>query len=210
MRWWVFGDRHTGGYLHRFAWTNIVRHQIVKHAASLDDPELADYWAWPRRKAPLPINRTALRLHWKQDGRCGICKTTLLAASDRPQTPREWEHWLATTRKTIDVVWTTATSDTAETRLIHLHCQPTHRPQGLARAGCSQTGTSGFLRGPGVARRRAYLTKRSRSGRRAGGSSDRPGAASQTTRGRPPSYSTRHRATRFTVGVAPLVLAHDR
>ena len=21
---WVFGDRHTGGYLHRFAWTNIV------------------------------------------------------------------------------------------------------------------------------------------------------------------------------------------
>ena len=60
---WVFGDRHSGAYLHRFAWTNIVRHQIVKHRASPDDPELADYWAWRRRKAPLPINRTAFRLH---------------------------------------------------------------------------------------------------------------------------------------------------
>ena len=28
---WVFGDRTSGSYLHRFAWTNIVRHQIVKH-----------------------------------------------------------------------------------------------------------------------------------------------------------------------------------
>ena len=50
---WVFADRHTGGYLHRFAWTNIIRHQIVKHASSADDPELAGYWAWRRRKAPL-------------------------------------------------------------------------------------------------------------------------------------------------------------
>ncbi|HEY2202206.1 MAG TPA: group II intron maturase-specific domain-containing protein, partial [Solirubrobacteraceae bacterium] len=28
---WVFGDRTSGAYLHRFAWTNIVRHQIVRH-----------------------------------------------------------------------------------------------------------------------------------------------------------------------------------
>ena len=27
---WVFGDRHSGAYMHRFAWTNIVRHQLVK------------------------------------------------------------------------------------------------------------------------------------------------------------------------------------
>src|SRR5205085_2327155 len=59
----VFGDRTSGAYLHRFAWTNIVRHQIVKHRASPDDPELADYWAWRRHKALLPINHTALRLH---------------------------------------------------------------------------------------------------------------------------------------------------
>ena len=110
---WVFGDRTSGSYLHRFAWTNIVRHQIVKHRASLDDPELADYWAWRRYKAPLPINRSAMRLYRAQDGRCAICKATLLAASDRPQTPRDWEHWLATTRKTIDVVWDTAKPDAA-------------------------------------------------------------------------------------------------
>jgi RNA-directed DNA polymerase len=129
---WIFGDRQTGAYLHRFAWTNIVRHQIVKHAASPDDPELADYWAWRRRKAPLPINLTAMRLHRAQNGRCAICKTTLLAASDRPQTPRDWEHWLATTRKTIDVVWTTATSDAVEPRLVHLNCNRPRQPTGLA------------------------------------------------------------------------------
>jgi RNA-directed DNA polymerase len=128
---WVFGDRHTGGYLHRFAWTNIVRHTIVKHAASLDDPELADYWAWRRRKQPLPINRTAQRRYRQQDGRCAICKTPLVA-SDRPQIPREWEHWLATTRKTIDVVWNTANSDAAEPRLIHLDCNTTRQPPRLA------------------------------------------------------------------------------
>ena len=129
---WVFGDRASGAFMHRFAWTNIVRHAIVKHAASPDDPALADYWAWRRQKATLPINRTALRLHRQQDGRCAICKTTLLAASDRPQTPRDWEHWLATTRKTIDVVWNTANSDAAAPRLIHLHCNHTRQPPGLA------------------------------------------------------------------------------
>jgi RNA-directed DNA polymerase len=129
---WVFGDRSSGAFMHRFAWTNIVRHPIVKHAASPDDPALVDYWAWRRRKATLPINRTALWLHRQQNGRCAICKTMLLAASDRPQTPRDWEHWLATTRKTIDIVWNTANSDTAEPRLIHLHCNHTRQPPRLA------------------------------------------------------------------------------
>ena len=128
----MFGDRTSGAYLHRFAWTNIVRHQIVKHRASPDDPELGDYWAWRRHKALLPINHTALRLHRAQDGRCAICKTTLLAASERPQTPRDWEHWLATTRKTIQVVWNTANSDAAEPRLIHHHCNNAHTPSELA------------------------------------------------------------------------------
>ncbi|HWE08504.1 MAG TPA: group II intron maturase-specific domain-containing protein, partial [Solirubrobacteraceae bacterium] len=129
---WVFGDRASGSYLHRFAWTNIVRHQIVKHRASLDDPDLADYWAWRRYKAPLPINRTAMRLYRAQDGRCAICKATLLAASDRPQTPRDWEHWLANSRKTIDVVWDTAKPDAAAPHLVHLNCNHHRQPPGLA------------------------------------------------------------------------------
>ena len=73
-------------------------------------------------KALLPINRTAMRLYRSPGGRCAICNTTLLAASDRPQTPRDWEHWLATTRKTIDVVWNTATTDAAAPQLVHLNC----------------------------------------------------------------------------------------
>jgi hypothetical protein len=49
---WVFGDRESGAHMHKFAWTKIVRHQIVKGAASADDPALAEYWAWRRRKTP--------------------------------------------------------------------------------------------------------------------------------------------------------------
>jgi RNA-directed DNA polymerase len=130
---WVFGDRTSGAYLHRFAWTNIVRHQIVRHRASPDDPELAEYWAWRRRKAPLPINPRAFRLHQEQDGRCEICRATLVPVEDRPQTPQQWETWLATTRKTIDIVWEPGTPDKAgPPRLIHLHCNHPRQPTGLA------------------------------------------------------------------------------
>jgi RNA-directed DNA polymerase len=31
---WVFGDRKSGAYMHRFAWTGIARHQMVRHRAS--------------------------------------------------------------------------------------------------------------------------------------------------------------------------------
>ena len=41
---WVFGDRDSGAYLHKFAWTRIVRHPMVKGAASPDDPALNGYW----------------------------------------------------------------------------------------------------------------------------------------------------------------------
>jgi RNA-directed DNA polymerase len=128
---WVFGDRISGAYLHRFAWTNIVRHQIVRHRASPDDPELGDYWAWRRHKAPLPINRTAERLHREQNGRCAICQATLIAVEDRPQTPHQWETWVATAPKTINVVWAPGT-DKAEPRLIHPGCNLTRQPSGLA------------------------------------------------------------------------------
>src|SRR5664279_994648 len=83
---WVFGVRASGAYLHRFAWTGIVRHQIVSYRASPDDPTLSDYWASRRRKAPLPVNNTSLWLLKAQDGRCHICNGTLHAVADRPQT----------------------------------------------------------------------------------------------------------------------------
>ena len=148
---WVFGDRNSGAFMHKFSWTNIVRHTIVKPGASPDDPVLADYWAWRQHKRPLPINHTAQRLYRAQDGRCAICKAMLVPVEDLPQAPHQWETWLATTRKTIDVTWDHGNPDKAEPRLAHLRChhgngptlQTAQPPARLARAGCSETGTSG-------------------------------------------------------------------
>src|SRR5947209_16923647 len=66
--------------------------------------------------------KNAAALSKAQIHRSAICKSTLTAVEDRPRTPREWEHWLATTRKTIDVEWDHSTPDKAEPRLIHLRC----------------------------------------------------------------------------------------
>jgi RNA-directed DNA polymerase len=147
---WVFGDRKSGAYLLKFAWTRIVRHQLVRSGASLDDPALAEYWAERRRKPPpLPIGRASLRLFKQQDGRCAFCQAWLLPADDPPQSPREWERWLSATRKTIAqqcVVKREDGSDEKEPRLVHAHCHvgtmprmerpgkllPAREPSGLA------------------------------------------------------------------------------
>ena len=133
---WVFGDRKSGAYMHKFAWTNIVRHQMVKGAASPDDPALAEHWAERRRKTPLPIDKTSRRLLKAQEGRCPICRNALLPDADRP------EQWLATTRKTITkvVIREDDTEDEHEPRLVQVHCRngsdptllPAYEPVGLA------------------------------------------------------------------------------
>jgi RNA-directed DNA polymerase len=133
---WVFGDRQSGSYMHRFAWTTIVRHQLVKQGASPDDPALTDYWAERRRQPVLPINNTSLRLLKAQNGCCPSCKTPLFA--EQPQTPNDWETWLTTTRTTVTIVQpVTGTPDTADHRLIHAKCNgpallPAYQPTGLA------------------------------------------------------------------------------
>jgi RNA-directed DNA polymerase len=126
---WVFGDRDSGAYMLRFGWTKIVRHQIVPGTASPDDRDLTEYWAERRRKTPLPIDRTSQWLIKAQHGRCPICGDALLPADDQPQTPREWEQWLASTRKTIvkDALRENGKSGKAEPRLIHAHCRHGHR-----------------------------------------------------------------------------------
>ncbi|WP_319668727.1 reverse transcriptase domain-containing protein, partial [Streptomyces ipomoeae] len=87
---WVFGDRDSGAYLLKFAWTKIVRHQMVHGSASPDDPALATYWAERRRtSAPPPINRATLRLLQAQNGQCLICRGPLLHADDPPSSPTE-------------------------------------------------------------------------------------------------------------------------
>jgi RNA-directed DNA polymerase len=125
---WVFGDRASGVYLIKFAWTKIIRHQLVKGAASPDDPALAEYWAERRRKTPPPtIGKARRGLYKAQHGRCPLCGDWLLPAEDPPPTPHEWERWLASARKTIKVVKRTdGTSEENKPRLVHARCHQRH------------------------------------------------------------------------------------
>jgi RNA-directed DNA polymerase len=75
----VFGDRDSGAYLLKFAWTKITRHTLVKGWASPDDPALARYWAVRRRRGP-PLRRAELRLLKVQQARCAACGGLLLHA----------------------------------------------------------------------------------------------------------------------------------
>ncbi|MGC1953778.1 MAG: group II intron reverse transcriptase/maturase [Gammaproteobacteria bacterium] len=138
---WVFGDRKSGAYLHKFLWTRILRHRLVRPWASPDDPELADYWAWRRRKGvPLPINKTTQELTNSQDGRCSICGSFLFAVEDQPQNPREWEKWLATRTAVITTAVQPGSPEEAAPRLTHAECRRglgpelrnAYEPSGLA------------------------------------------------------------------------------
>jgi RNA-directed DNA polymerase len=129
---WVFGDRDSGAYLLKHAWTNIVRHQLVPGTASPDDPALADYWARRRRRHPPPLDGVSLRLLKAQRGRCEVCGGLLLLADHEPQDPQQWEQWLKVVRKALRKQAVTAqadpgtTDETVTTRLIHAHCGPRH------------------------------------------------------------------------------------
>jgi RNA-directed DNA polymerase len=125
---WVFGDAASGAYLARFAWTDIVRHIMVKGGASPDDPALAEYWAGRRRKIKPAVDGYTLRLLTKQDGRCHLCGDALLSADQPPESPSEWERWwLLVTRKAIAVDYLIhhgrpGPPDGDHTRLVHASC----------------------------------------------------------------------------------------
>jgi RNA-directed DNA polymerase len=123
---WIFGDRESGAYLAKFAWTDIVRHQQVKGRASPDDPALADYWAQRRRRRTPPLDRSRLRLLQAQHGRCPLCRGLLLHADQEPQTPDEWETWVKVIRKAIRKHAVTTgqgrSDEPTALRLIHAHC----------------------------------------------------------------------------------------
>ena len=147
---WVFGDRDSGAYMLRFAWTKIVRHQMVRGTSSPDDPALTSYWAGRRRRGiPRPMDIASLRLLEAQHGRCPLCRDLLLDADRPPQSPREWEQWLTVTRKAVVrnaiVTRPDGTPDEATVRLLHAHCHrqytrnskspallPASEPTGLA------------------------------------------------------------------------------
>jgi RNA-directed DNA polymerase len=126
---WVFGDRDSGAYRTKFAWTNIVRHRMVKGGSSPDDPHLAQYWADRRRKGvPPPMDQLSLRLLKMQAGRCPCCRDLLLHADHPPQSPAEWEQWVRVTGKALRKQSLAfrkcdGSGETSSIRLIHTRCR---------------------------------------------------------------------------------------
>ncbi len=133
---WVFGDKDTGAYLPRLAWTDIVRHTLVKGGASPDDPTLAGYWAQRRQKVKPPLDSYTVRLLSRQDGRCSLCGENLLHPDQIPQSPQGWEHWfLQVTRKAITADYlvhhdTPSAAHSNRTHLVHATC---HRSKNQPR-----------------------------------------------------------------------------
>jgi RNA-directed DNA polymerase len=135
---WVFGDRESGAYLVKFAWTKITRHTLVKGWASPDDPALTSYWAARRRRGKPPLDPARLRLLQRQGGRCPLCGQLLLHAEQEPQHPDEWEQWITAvrtaTRHHAIALDTGPTSNSGPVafRLVHTHCR-NHPPGGDGR-----------------------------------------------------------------------------
>jgi RNA-directed DNA polymerase len=131
---WVFGDRDSGAYLLKFAWTRIVRRQMVPGSASPDDPALAEYWAERRQHRKSPLDGVSLRLLRAQHGRCPLCGDFLLYADHEPQDPHEWEQWLNVTRRAVRKQAITTRrddgmpDDPVAIQLIHAHCQRRNLP----------------------------------------------------------------------------------
>jgi RNA-directed DNA polymerase len=126
---WVFGDRDSGAYRTKFAWTSIVRHRMVKGGSSPDDPGLAQYWADRRRKGvPPPMDQLSLRLLKTQAGRCPCCGDLLLHADHPPQSPAEWEQWVRVTGKALRKQSLAfrkrdGSGETSSLRLVHTRCR---------------------------------------------------------------------------------------
>lgn len=74
---WVFGDKHTGGYLLKFSWFPIERHTLVKGTASPDDPRLKDYWLKRQAAKARDLTFSRQKLAKRQHGRCPECGQSL-------------------------------------------------------------------------------------------------------------------------------------
>jgi len=75
---WVFGDKSSGVYLHKFAWTPIRRHTLVKGSSSPDDPDLTAYWAMRQPTGTVWFPRPSdQKIALAQGLRCPVCKQSL-------------------------------------------------------------------------------------------------------------------------------------
>jgi RNA-directed DNA polymerase len=124
----VYGDRDSGAYLHKYAWTKIVRHVPVAGRNSPDDPALARYWADRRRKRKPPqMGESWERPLRTQHGLCPLCGEPLLYVDDPPDSCTQWETWFKGIRTALARKAITAHGSTRTTyRLVHAHCDDRH------------------------------------------------------------------------------------
>jgi RNA-directed DNA polymerase len=122
------------GMLDTSAWTDIVRHTLVKAGSSPDDPALAGYWAHRRQKDKPPLDSYTVRLLSRQDGRCSLCGENLLTPDQPPQSPQGWERWfLQVIRKAITADYlihhdTPRAARSQRTHLVHATCHRSRQP----------------------------------------------------------------------------------
>jgi RNA-directed DNA polymerase len=141
---WVFGDRKTGAYLHKYSWTPIVRHVLVDGRASPDDPTLARYWADRQRRrnqqSP-PIKPSTSRALRAQNWRCPLCGDYLLFTETYPESMHEWETWfhrnrIAISRQMVTIAGPGGRTDDRH-RFVHTAC---HRQPPRAGGGATSNG----------------------------------------------------------------------
>ena len=123
---WVFGDRASGVYMLKFAWTRIIRHQLVRARHPPMTPPWPSTGPTAAKMRPPTIGKARWGLYKTQDGRCPICGDRLQPADDPPPTPREWERWLATNRKTIKIAMHKDGRREEQTPSLHTHFHRRH------------------------------------------------------------------------------------
>lgn len=86
---WVFGDKATGTYLLQMVWTPIVRHVLIQHGASPDDPALTEYWANRAKRQIYTLPPKWMGLARKQQGICPLCQMSLYNGEELHQHHRQ-------------------------------------------------------------------------------------------------------------------------
>ena len=178
---WVFGDRDSGAYLLKFAWTKITRHTLVKGWASPDDPALASYWAARRRRGTPPLDPPRLRLlqaaaralpalrrtcsctptrshSTPTNGNSGSQPSARRPATRRSPSTRDPERTADPPCSASSTPTADAACQTAPAVDQHFCIPDPDTPSGLARAGCPESGHGRFRGGGGAAMRRRYPT----------------------------------------------------
>jgi RNA-directed DNA polymerase len=115
---WVFGDKQTGHYLPKFAWTRIERHVKVKGTSSPDDVRLKLYW-WKRGIKILDLPSPMLKLAKAQGDRCPVCGESLTNGEEIHR------HHVVPRSKG-------GTDEASNIQLVHLYChQQAHSSKGV-------------------------------------------------------------------------------